>query len=77
MTCHGQHFGRYLEGQGRSMTLQHKFVRPITLLFEVGFYNYLTERIKNGKKHELMIIEELFEGPVGDYCIARNTIKCL
>jgi len=27
------------------------------------------------KKQELMIIKELFEGPVGDYCIARNTIK--
>jgi len=24
-----------------------------------------------------MIKKELFEGPVGDYCIARNTIKCL
>ena len=24
-----------------------------------------------------MIVKELFEGPVGDYCIARNTIKCL
>jgi len=24
-----------------------------------------------------MIIKELFEGPVGDYCTARNTIKCL
>jgi len=24
-----------------------------------------------------MIIKELFEGQVGDYCIARNTIKCL
>jgi hypothetical protein len=24
-----------------------------------------------------MTIKELFEGPVGDYCIARNTIKCL
>ena len=23
------------------------------------------------------MIKELFEGPVGDYCIARNTIKCL
>ena len=22
-------------------------------------------------------IKDLFEGPVGDYCIARNTIKCL
>jgi len=27
------------------MTLQQKRVRPITLLFEVGFYNYLTEMI--------------------------------
>jgi len=59
------------------MTLQQKCVRPVTLLFEVGFYNYLTERIVNGKKQELMIIKELFEGPVGDYGIARNTIKCL
>jgi len=24
-----------------------------------------------------MIIKELFEGPVGDYGIARNTIECL
>jgi len=24
-----------------------------------------------------MIIKELYEGPVGDYCIARNTIKFL
>jgi len=24
-----------------------------------------------------MIIKELFEGPVGDYVIARTTIKCL
>ena len=24
-----------------------------------------------------MIIKELFEGPVGDYCIAHNTTKCL
>jgi len=24
-----------------------------------------------------MITKELFEGPVGDYRIARNTIKCL
>ena len=29
----------------------------------------------NGNKQELMIIKELFEGPVGDYCIARNTVK--
>jgi len=37
--------GRYLEGQGHSMTLQQKRFRPITLLFKVGFYNYLTEMI--------------------------------
>ena len=24
-----------------------------------------------------MINIDFFEGPVGDYCIARNTIKCL
>ena len=43
--CCEQHLGRYLKGQGHSMTLQQKGVRPITLLFEVGFYNYLTEMI--------------------------------
>jgi len=37
--------GRYLEGQGHSMTLQQNCVPPTTLLFEVGFYNYLTEMI--------------------------------
>jgi len=31
------HLGRYLERQGHSMTLKQKRVRPITLLFEVGF----------------------------------------
>ena len=35
------------------------------------------ELIINGNNMELMIIKQLFEGPVGDYCIARNTIKCL
>jgi len=36
-TCRAQHLGRYLEGQGHSMTLQQNRVRPITSLFEVGF----------------------------------------
>ena len=35
------------------------------------------ELIINGNKHKLMIIKELFEGLVWDYCIACNTIKCL
>ena len=43
--CGEQHLGCYLEGQGHSMTMQPKRDRPITLLFEVGFYNYLTEMI--------------------------------
>jgi len=33
------------------------------------------ELIINGNKEELMIFKELFEGPVGDYCIAHHTIK--
>ena len=49
MTCCAQHLGRFLKGQGHSMTLQQKRVRPINLLFAVGFYNYLTERNVNGK----------------------------
>ena len=39
MTCRAQRLGRYLEGQGHSMTLQHNRVRSITSLFEVGFRN--------------------------------------
>ena len=34
---HVQHLGRYLEGQGHSMTLKQNRVRPKTLLFEVRF----------------------------------------
>jgi len=75
--CCERHLGRYLKGQGHSMTLQKKGVRPITLLFQDRFHNFVTEMIINGNKQELMIIKELFEGPVGDYCFARNTIKCL
>jgi hypothetical protein len=43
--CRVQHLGRYHEGQGHSMTLEQNRVRPITSLFEVGFYNYFTEMI--------------------------------
>ena len=32
MTCRAQHLGRYLEGQGHSMTLQHNRVRSIISL---------------------------------------------
>ena len=41
--CRAQHLGRYLEGQGHSMTLHQNHVRSITLLFEVGFYNYFRQ----------------------------------
>jgi hypothetical protein len=34
--CRAQHCGRYLEGQGYSMTLEQNRVRPITMLFETG-----------------------------------------
>jgi len=44
-TWRAQHLGRYLEGQGQSMTLQQNHVRPITLLFELGFQKYFTEMI--------------------------------
>jgi hypothetical protein len=37
--------GRYIEGQVHSMTLKQNRVRPITSLFEIGFYNYFTEMI--------------------------------
>jgi len=45
MTCRAWHLGPYLEGQGHSVTLQQNRVRPVTLLFEVGFLKYFTEMI--------------------------------
>ena len=39
MYC-AQQLGRYLEGQGHSMTFQQNSFRPITLWFEVRFYNF-------------------------------------
>jgi len=44
-TCRAQHLGRYFEGQGHSVTLQQIRVRPLTLLFEVGYRKYFTEMI--------------------------------
>jgi len=44
-TCRAQYFGRYLEGQGHSATLQQICVWPIILLFEVGYRKYFTEMI--------------------------------
>jgi len=48
------------------------------MLYIVIIVFYLKVKwIINGNKQELMIIKERFEGPVGDYSIARNPIKCL
>jgi len=44
-TCHAQHLGHYLEGQGHSMTLQQNRVRPINLLLKVRFWKYFKEMI--------------------------------
>jgi len=53
-------------------------------MLQLGYRNksiivfYLkVELIINDNTQLLMIIKEHFEGPVGDYGIARNTIKCL
>jgi len=51
MSCHEQDLGRYLEGQGHSLTLQQNRVRPITWLFEIWFYNYFSEMITILKWH--------------------------
>ena len=54
-TCHAQHLGHYLEGQGHSMTLQQSHVWPITLLFEVWFWKYFTEMITILWRHVVSI----------------------
>ena len=52
-----------------------KFYRQLYIVIIVFYLKF--ELIINGNKQELMIFKELFEGPVGDYGIARNTMKCL
>jgi len=49
---HAHYLGRYLEGQGYSMTLKQNCVRPITSLFLVGFKNYFTEIITILRRHD-------------------------
>jgi len=39
--CRTQHLGRYLKGQGHSMTLQQNSVQPITSLFKLDFKTFL------------------------------------
>jgi len=52
--------------------------RNVSILYMVIIVFYLKMYlIKNGNQQLPMIIKELFEGPVGDYCIVRNTINCL
>jgi len=55
-TCREQQLSRCLECQGHSMTLQQNHVRPIALLFEVGFHNYFTEMITILRWHVVRII---------------------
>ena len=42
-TCHTQHLGCYIEGQGHSMTFQQNSLRPIILWFEVEFHNTISQ----------------------------------
>jgi hypothetical protein len=49
--CQAQLLGRYLEGQGHSMTLQQNRIRPLTLLFEGEFLKYFTEMITILRRH--------------------------
>ena len=52
--------------------------RNVSILYIVIIVFYLkVEFIINGNTPVLMTNKELYEGPVGDYCIARNTIKIM
>jgi len=51
------------------------FYRQVYIVIKVFYLK--VELIINGNKQELILIKEHYEGPVGDYGIARNTIKCL
>jgi len=62
-TCGAQHLGRYLEGQGHSMTLQHG-VWPITSLFEVGFQNYCTYMIIILRWRNLLPVSKTYSGSI-------------
>ena len=74
--CHTQNLGCYLEGQGHSKTLQQNHVRPITLLFEVGFWNYFTEMITILKRRVMRNIWswilKLFHRTILRWRVVRN-----
>jgi len=63
-TCRVHHLGRYLKGQGHSMTLQHNGVRPKTSLFEVGFQNYCTEMIIILRWRNFLPLSKTYSGSI-------------
>jgi hypothetical protein len=65
--------GRYIEGQGHSMTLQQNRVRPITSLFEVGFYNYFTQMITNIRRRVALNIWVATLGSRSQYDLAAKS----
>jgi hypothetical protein len=77
MTCHAQHLGCYLEGQGHSMTLQQNPVRPITLLFEVGFYNYITEMITILRWSVAQHLGGYLEGQGHSMTLKQNSVQSI
>ena len=74
-TCRAQHLGHYLEGQGHSMTLQKNSVRPITLLFEVGFRKYFTEMITILRRRCAQHLGPYLEGQGHSMTLQQNCVR--
>jgi len=73
-------FKLLFEGQGHSMTFQHNSFRPITLWFEVEFYNYFTGMISILRQFvECNILVAPFKAkvtgwPCSKSCLAQNFV---
>ena len=76
MTRRAQHLGHYLECQGHSMTLLQNRIRPITLLFEVGFRKYFTEMITILRRCVARNIwDATFEGQGHSMTLHQNRVR--
>jgi len=75
MTCRAQHLGPYIEGQGHSATLQQNRVRPITLLFEVGFRKYFREMVTILRQRVTQHMGHYLEGQGHSMTLRRNHVR--
>ena len=70
-----QYLGRYLEGQGHSMTLKQNCVWTKTLLFEVRILNNFTEMIAGKTWCHVQYLGHYLEGQGHSMTLKQNRVR--